>query len=64
MKVLSVDGPYVSWVVETDREEWPTYERSSSGNWLRLMGESWEVDCFPEELEAAYQAYISDGNRE
>lgn len=62
MKVLSVDGPYVSWVVETDREEWPTYRRGSGGGWERLIGDSWEEVCFPEDVEEAYQAYISDGN--
>ena len=47
--------------VKTDDEEWPTYRRYQDGRWENLMGESWEPVYYTEQLEAAYQAFKTDG---
>lgn len=46
-------------IVEVEGEEYPTYRRSSAGDWEVLMGESWEPVFFCEELEAAYRLFRS-----
>jgi len=50
----------VSFVIETDSDEYPTYRRSEGGAWENLMGESWEP-CYSDEkeLEQMYQDYLA-----
>ncbi|KKK79490.1 hypothetical protein LCGC14_2833000 [marine sediment metagenome] len=54
MKIIDIEE-VKSELIETDQEEYPFYRRSSAGNWENLMGGSWEVEYFCEELEAEYQ---------
>ena len=46
--------------VKTDKEEWPTYRRYQDGRWENLVGESWELVYYTEQLEAAYQAFRAE----
>ena len=64
MKVLEVTKS-ISFIVETDGKEFPTYRRSEhGGSWENLMGESWEsVYSYEPELEAAYQEWLTSNAR-
>lgn len=58
MKALSVKK-LTTYIVETDADEWPTFERSECGTWNRLIGESCEpVYTDSVDLETAYQQFI------
>lgn len=39
------------------QREWKRYQRDSNGNWMVLMGESWEDIGDNKYLEAAYQQF-------
>lgn len=54
MKILSIT-PSISEIIETDLSDWPTYRRYSADCWEVLMGESWEAENYPENLERLYQ---------
>jgi len=47
-----------SIIVETNKDDFSTYERRGANNWRVLMGCSWEEEPFCEEIENAYQRYL------
>lgn len=58
MKILSVT-PIISFLVETDETELPTYRRNCAEGWENLWGESWEPVYSSEQvLEQAYQEWL------
>ena len=59
MKIEKIERQVeVNYYVETDKKDFPTYRRSSSGSWERLMGESWESVYMEEkELECLFREY-------
>ena len=44
-----------SYIVETDNENHPTYQRSEYGDWQVSMGESWEPCYLSDEIEILFQ---------
>lgn len=44
-------------IVRIEGGEYATYQRDQYGNWLVLMGCSWEELGYDKEIEAAYQRY-------
>lgn len=59
MKIESVEK-VISFIVDTDAKEFPTFRRGENSGWERLMGESWEA-CYTDEqaLERMYQKYLA-----
>ena len=45
----------VSYIVETDHPEYPTYRRNGKDSWEQLMGMSWEEVMECEEIEEEFQ---------
>ena len=56
MKITSITQITV-FIVETDEDEFSTYQRSGPDNWQVAMGESWEPVYYCEKLEAMFQAF-------
>ena len=61
MKIENVTKS-VSFIIETNSSEFPTYRRGENGGWENLMGESWEP-CYmnEDELEKMYQEWLAYG---
>ena len=57
MKITSITQITV-FIVETDEDEFSTYQRSGPDSWQVATGESWEqVYLDTEKLEAMFQAF-------
>jgi len=63
VKVLEI-REVISVIIETDKEDFPTYRRYSADNWENLMGTTWEPEYDCDEIEAAYQKYIKKQEEE
>jgi hypothetical protein len=46
-------------IIETDKEDYPSFRRNSPEGWERLYCSSWEEYPICEEMEAEYQQFMS-----
>jgi len=56
MKIISCEEYTYEYII-TDASEYNTFRRHSAEGWEQLLGDSWEPEYEPIELEAAYQEF-------
>jgi hypothetical protein len=64
LKIVEAGKPYVTHTVATDEPGYPSYARSGPQAWDKITEHGFEPVRETDDLEQAYQAYLSTQNTE